>query len=189
MFESADKLTLGFLTGLIFGFLLQKGRVAKYQVIMSQFFLKDWTVVKIMGTAVAVGAIGIYAMRSIGLIQLEIKPAAFAGVMVGALLFGVGIAVFGLCPGTSMAGCGEGRRDAMVGVLGMLFGASVYVILYPPLQGFIKALGDWGKVTMPQVTQTSPWWWVGALMAALLFAYAFLEHHKGSRRNRERQST
>jgi hypothetical protein len=50
MFESPDKLILGFLTGVLFGFLLQKGRVAKFEVIVGQFLLRDWTVVKTMGT-------------------------------------------------------------------------------------------------------------------------------------------
>lgn len=185
MFESSDKLLLGLLTGIVFGFLLQKGRAAKYQIIMGQFFLKDWTVVKIMGSAVAVGAIGIYYMRSLGMIHLEIKPAAFAGVIVGAILFGIGLAILGLCPGTTVAACGEGRRDAWVGFTGMLFGAAAYVVLFPPLQGLVKALGDWGKVTVPQVTHTSPWLWVGGIAAAVFFGYAFLEHYRSTQHPRK----
>ena len=52
MFESPEQLVLGLITGVAFGFLLQKGRVAKYQTILGQLLLKDWTVVKIMATAV-----------------------------------------------------------------------------------------------------------------------------------------
>ena len=62
MFDSPDKLLLGLVTGVAFGFLLQKGRVAKFPVIVGQFLLKDWTVVKVMATAVAVGAVGVYAL-------------------------------------------------------------------------------------------------------------------------------
>lgn len=36
MFESPDRLVLGLATGIVFGFFLQKGRVAKYQVILGQ---------------------------------------------------------------------------------------------------------------------------------------------------------
>lgn len=61
MFDPIWKLTIGLVTGILFGVLLQKGRVAKYEVILGQFLLKDWTVVRIMGTAIVVGAIGIYA--------------------------------------------------------------------------------------------------------------------------------
>ena len=116
MFDSPEKLALGLISGIAFGFLLQKGRVAKFHVIVGQFLLKDWTVLKVMLTAVAVGAVGVWAMVSLGMASLTIKPAAFGGVIVGAVLFGVGMAIFGYCPGTSVAACGEGRRDAMVGV-------------------------------------------------------------------------
>ena len=81
MFESLDKLVLGFLTGVIFGFLLQKGRVAKFEVIVGQFLLRDWTVVKTMGTAVVVGAIGVYALVAADAASLHIKPALLGGVL------------------------------------------------------------------------------------------------------------
>ncbi len=182
MFESPDKLILGFISGIVFGFLLQKGQVAKYRVIMAQFLLKDWTVAKIMATAVAVGAIGVYAMHARGMVHLEVKPAAFGGVIIGAILFGIGISLFGLCPGTSVAGCGEGRRDAMVGVLGMFFGAGAYVLAYEQLQPVVKRFGDLGKVTLPELTNTSPWLWVLPLVLAVALIFAIVEwrhqHHR-----------
>ena len=170
MFDSPDKLALGLLTGIIFGFLLQKGRVAKYQVIIGQFLLKDFTVVKIMATAVIVGAIGVYALVAMGAASLHIKPMLLGGVLVGAVLFGIGIIVLGYCPGTSVAACGEGRRDAMVGVLGMLFGAGVFVALFPVLQPVIKGLGDMGKITVPETLGVSPWLIIGALVVAGIIA-------------------
>jgi hypothetical protein len=175
MFESIDKLLLGLISGLIFGFLLQKGRVAKFRVIVGQFLLKDGTMVKVMMTAVAVGAIGVWAMVGMGMASLAIKPAAFGGVIAGALLFGCGMAIFGYCPGTGVAACGEGRRDAMVGVAGMLFGAFAYVAAFPALQGLIKGFGDWGKVTLPQLTGVSPWIFVAALAVIALLLRVFAE--------------
>jgi hypothetical protein len=143
MFDPPLKLLLGLLTGILFGFLLQKGRVAKFPVIVGQFLLRDWTVVKIVLTAVAVGSIGVYALVSIGAAELHIKPALLGGVIFGGLLFGAGIALFGYCPGTSVAACGEGHRDAMVGVAGMLVGAFAYVWSYPVLASPItKALPE-----------------------------------------------
>jgi uncharacterized protein len=160
MFDEPTKLALGLLTGIVFGFLLHKGRAAKFHVIIGQLLLKDWTVVKIMGTAVIVGAIGVYALVALDLASLHVKPLLLGGVLLGAVCFGIGLAVLGYCPGTSVAACGEGRRDAMVGVLGMLVGAAVYVALFPVLQPVIKGLGDAGEITLPQVTGTSPWPWV-----------------------------
>ena len=130
MFDPAWKLALGLLSGVVFGFLLQKGRVAKYEVIVGQFLGRDFTVVKIMATAVIVGSIGIYALLPSSAVSLHIKPALWAGILVGGTIFGVGMAVLGYCPGTGVVACGEGRKDAYVGLVGMIVGAAVYVISY-----------------------------------------------------------
>lgn len=172
MFDPLWKLALGLLTGVIFGILLQKGRVAKFHVIVGQFLLQDWTVVKIMGTAVVVGAIGIYALLPTAAVSLHIKPLVWLGIVAGGVCFGAGMALFGYCPGTGVAACGEGRRDAMVGVLGMLVGAGVYVALYPQLSAVLQAWGDAGKVTLPEWSGTSPWLWVGGLCLLALGAFA-----------------
>jgi len=178
MFDPIWKLALGLLTGIIFGVLLQKGGVAKSRVIIGQFLLKDWTVLKVMGSAVVVGAVGIYSLLALDWISLHVKPLAWTGIAVGGVLFGIGMAIFGYCPGTSVAACGEGRRDAMVGVLGMLVGAAVYVGLYPSLQPFTESLGNRGEVTLPEVTGTSPWLWIAFL--AIVAVVAFFVGHFGS---------
>lgn len=174
MVDSPERLLLGLVTGVVFGFLLQKGQVAKFPVIVGQFLLKDWTVVKIMGTAVIVGSVGVHALVSSGQAQLHIKPFLLGGVLIGGLCFGVGMAVFGYCPGTSVAACGEGKPDAMVGVVGMLAGALAFVVAFPALQPVIKGLGDLGKLTLPEATGTSPWLWVAALTGAGLAALVLL---------------
>ena len=175
MFESPDKLLLGLATGIVFGFLLQKGRVAKFPVIVGQFLLRDWTVAKVMGTAVVVGAVGVYALVTSGMATLQVKPFLPGGVVLGAVLFGIGIAMLGYCPGTTVAACGEGRRDAMVGVLGMFAGALAFVAAWPALQPVINGLGDEGKVTLPELTGTAPWLWIAALavigLASVLFIW------------------
>jgi len=181
MFDSPVKLALGLFTGILFGVLLQKGRVAKFEVIVGQFLFKDWTVVKMMGTAVVVGAVGIFALVTADLASLHIRPALLGGVLPGAVCFGVGMATFGYCPGTSVAGCGEGRRDAMVGVLGMFAGAVLFVAIYDLLEPAINFVGDWGEITIPDITSTSPWLWVSLLVVASVSAVLFDRWY--SRRN------
>lgn len=178
MFDSPGKLLLGLLSGIVFGFLLQKGRVAKFRVIVGQFLLKDWTMAKVMLAAVAVGGLGVWTMLEMDVVSLHVKPAAFGGVVAGALLFGVGMAVYGYCPGTGVAACGEGRRDAMCGVAGMFFGALAYVAAFPMLQGLINGFGDWGKVTLPQVTGISPWFYMAGIVIVALFARFFTAHRR-----------
>jgi hypothetical protein len=62
---------LGF--GILFGFLLHKGGATKYDVIVGQLLLTDFTVLKIMLSAVATGMIGVYFMKSLGWIKLSLK--------------------------------------------------------------------------------------------------------------------
>ncbi len=175
MFDEPSKLILGLLTGILFGFFLQKGRVAKFPVIIGQLLLRDWTVAKIMLTAIVVGSIGVYTLVSLGAAGLHVKPAMFGGVVLGGLLFGIGMAVLGYCPGTSVAACGEGRRDAMAGVVGMLTGALAYVWLYPVHQPALKTLPDWGKITIPELTMTSPLPWIVGLALAAAVSFYLLE--------------
>ena len=68
MFDTPVLVIGGVLTGLFFGFLLQKGHVTRYNVIVGQFLFADFTVLKIMLTAIVTGAIGIYAMYGAGMI-------------------------------------------------------------------------------------------------------------------------
>lgn len=171
MVDSPVKLLLGLATGFVFGFLLQKGRVAKHSVIVGQLVLRDFTVLKIMLTAIAVGAVGYWGLVAAGATTAEVKPAEMGGVLSGALLFGAGLALLGYCPGTTVAAVGEGRRDALAGLLGMFAGAFAFVNAFPALGDLQKAVADWGELTLPQATSLAPLVWVVALALAAAVMY------------------
>lgn len=92
--------------------------------------------------------------------RLHIKPVLLGGVLIGGILFGIGLAIFGYCPGTGVAACGEGRKDAMVGVAGMLGGAGIFVGMYPVFLPIIESSGDEGVVTFPDATGIPAIVWV-----------------------------
>ncbi|MBZ0236406.1 MAG: YeeE/YedE family protein [Deltaproteobacteria bacterium] len=171
--EGPGKLALGLGTGVAFGALLQKGRVAKYDVIVDQLLLRDPTVAKVMATAIAVGAVGVQGLVQSGRASLEIKPLRLVSIVGGGALFGAGLAINGYCPGTTIAAVGEGRRDALWGVLGMLAGAALYVRAYPRMKPALEA-ADRGKLTLPKATRTSAWPWIAGLASAVL-AYAVID--------------
>ena len=105
-------LILAVLFGAIFGALLFFGRVTNYNTIVNQFRFKDFTVIKVMLTAVVVGGIGVYFFKQAGLAQYHIKPADVLGVSLGAAIFGVGMVLYGYCPGTGVAAVGQGSVHA-----------------------------------------------------------------------------
>jgi hypothetical protein len=171
MFDTPEKLALGLLAGVVFGFLLHKGQVTKFDTIVKQFLLKDFTVLKVMLTAVVVGGIGIYAMHGLDLTALHVKPLVLGGVILGGLVFGIGMTLLGYCPGTGVAAVADGSRHAIFGVLGMLAGAAVYAEVAPLMKATVLQVGDFGKITLADATGLSPWVFLTALAvgATLLF--------------------
>lgn len=176
MFDPVNLIIGGLLTGLVFGFLLQKARVTRYQTIVGQFLFADNTVLKVMLTAIVTGAIGIYALHGMGYItKLHIKEAALLANALGGLIFGVGMAIAGYCPGTGVAALGDGSRHAVFALLGMIFGAGVYAEVYPLIADNLLKYASYGKTTLPQLTHLSPWIFVAALAAIALTVFVVIE--------------
>ncbi len=145
------KLILALIAGLAFGFLLQKGGAAKFNILIGQLLLQDWTVAKIMLSAIIVGMIGIYALHQAAKVNLHIKPTKLGPNIIGGLIFGAGFALMGYCPGTAAAALGQGNWDALFGMAGLVIGSYVYAEMSGWLQQTGKKWGDFGKITLPDV--------------------------------------
>ncbi len=155
--------------GIGFGFFLHKGGVTDYNVIINQLLLKDFTVVKIMLTAVLVGMIGVHLLRSLGLAELHPKPGSIGASLVGGLIFGVGFGLLGYCPGTVAGAFATGALDALFGgILGMLIGAGLFAQFYPKLESGILHKGDFGSKTLPTLIGVNAW--IVILVVSLLIA-------------------
>ena len=150
-------LVYGLITGMLFGFFLQKALVLRYDKQLGALRLIDMTIVKFMFSTILVGMVGVYLLRDLGLVKLSLKPTILGGNIVGGLIFGLGWGLLGYCPGTSAGALGEGRWDAVWGILGMLAGAALYAEVYPFFKGTLLTWGDYGKITIPQVLGVSPW--------------------------------
>jgi hypothetical protein len=152
------QLLLGLGMGIVFGFLLQKGGVTNYDVIIGQLLLDDFTVVKVMLAAVVTGMPGVYFLKTIGVAQLHPKPGSFGTSVIGGLIFGVGFGTLGYCPGTLAGAVGQGYLSALMGgVVGILMGAWLFAALYPKLEGSILHKGDFGQLTLPQLLRANSW--------------------------------
>jgi hypothetical protein len=152
------KLFWGLLFGIIFGFLLQKGGVTKYDVIINQLLLTDFTVLKIMLSAVVTGMIGLYFMQNRGWIKLRPKAGSLGKNAIGGLIFGVGFALLGYCPGTIAGAIGNGYLDAVTaGLVGIVLGSGLLATLYPRLKEGVLKQGYFGNVTLPQVLKVNSW--------------------------------
>jgi len=169
------QLIFGLIMGIIFGFLLQKGGVAKYDVIMGQLLLKDFTVIKIMLSAVVVGTIGIYLMKGMAIVELHPKPGSFGMTVIGGLIFGIGFALLGYFPGTISAAIGQGNLDALLGgFIGILIGSGIFAHLYPRLDKVLKK-GWFGEITLPELFKVNPWIVIIPLCLLIIIFFYVLE--------------
>jgi hypothetical protein len=162
--------------GIVFGFLLQKGGVTKYDVIIGQLLLEDFTVIKIMLSAVVTGMIGIHLMKSLGWIELNPKSGSWGKNAIGGLIFGLGFALLGYCPGTIAGAIGNGYLDALVGGLtGILLGSGFFAAAYPKLREGILRKGDFGDLTLPQLLKVNDWIVIAPLSGLLILLLYFME--------------
>lgn len=162
----------GLLFGFVFGVLLHRGGVTDYNVIVNQFRFRDFTVLKVMFTAIAVGGVGLVLLQGQGLANLHIKPATMLAVVLGAALFGVGMVLYGYCPGTGVAAVATGRLDALAGFAGMLVGGALYAWSYPWIAAHVLPIADLGKKRLPDLLPVPEVAWYAGLaaLAAAVFA-------------------
>jgi uncharacterized membrane protein YedE/YeeE len=168
-------LLFGLITGIIFGFLLQKGRVIRYDKQLGALRLIDMTIVKFMLSTILVAMVGTYLLKDLGLVKLSIKPTILGGVILGGLIFGIGWGFLGYCPGTSAGALGEGRYDAIWGILGMLAGAALYAETYPGMKKTVLTWGDLGKITFPQVLGVNHWIIIAIIVIGGLLLFRWFE--------------
>ena len=165
------KLVLGLMIGIAFGAILQLGGASSYKKIMGSLLLKDMDIIKLILMAIAVGTVGIYALDLVDMANMSIKPTYVVGITIAGLIFGVGFAVAGYCPGTCVVAAGEGKTDAIVTILGGLTGALLYSLAYPMLGGLIE-LTNYGEVTVPSAFGIDGIW-IAIPFSAVLFLLMF----------------
>lgn len=120
------------LAGICFGILLVKAEIISWFRIQEMFKLQSFHMYGVIGSAVAVGMLSIWLIKKNKArsvegepIQPEPKPMN-KGVIYGGLIFGVGWAITGACPGPLFAQIGTGATVTVVTLLGAVAGTWVY---------------------------------------------------------------
>jgi uncharacterized membrane protein YedE/YeeE len=99
---------------------------------MAGFMIFEDTLVPRMAmTTVALSSIGFYFLVQSGYATFDVKPTILGGLIVGAILFGIGLVILGKCPSAFFVSVSEGRVDALVGVVGGMFGGLFFTLGYP----------------------------------------------------------
>ncbi|WP_299578167.1 YeeE/YedE family protein [uncultured Sunxiuqinia sp.] len=163
--------------GFLFGAALQHASLNKYNVISGMATLEDLTVAKAIALAIGVGVILINFEIGLGLATYHVKPFMVGGILIGGLIFGIGMAVLGYCPGTLAISLGEGSLDALTGIIGGMLGGWVYTLVLPsiePLQG-----ANLGKISLHSLTGENPTvFYLLVVVIGLVFIAAAFGVHK-----------
>jgi len=120
--------------GMGFGFALESSGFSSSRKIIGTFFGYDFVVVKVFFTAAIVASVGLLYLSYFGLLDfslLYIQPTFLTSAIVGGIIMGIGFAMGGFCPGTSLAACAVGRIDGMVFFGGMFIGVFLFSESFP----------------------------------------------------------
>jgi hypothetical protein len=152
-FGDEASLIVAFLIGIGFGFFLERAGFGSAKKLVSQFYLNDLAVFKVMFTAIVTAMLGVTYLSWAGFLDLSLVylvPTYWVAQVVGGLLLGVGFVVGGYCPGTSIVSTATGKLDGLVFVLGFTAGTLGFALAFPLVKGLYTA-GDIGTKTLPQV--------------------------------------
>lgn len=173
------QMVIGLLLGIGFGFFLQKGNVTSYDVIIGQLLLTDFTVLKLMLSAVIVGLIGLHLLKYLGWIEFHVFRGSVGSTVIGGCIFGLGFAILGLCPGTLAGAIGTGQMDALFGGgVGMLIGAGIFTHFYPMINRRFMDRGVFPADTIPELIGL-PAWMVAVVLTVLMGGFLCILEYTG----------
>jgi uncharacterized protein len=174
-------LVLAVIFGFAFGWLLHRGKVTDYNVIINQFRLRDFTVLKVMMTAIIVGGVGVLWLVDMGAAKYHLRDANMLAVFLGAGMFGVGMVLYGYCPGTGAAAVATGSLHALAGAFGMLLGAMIYAYTFGWVTSAILPVWSLGKVTLSGISGIPAGWIFVILIVAAAALFAVVERRSAMR--------
>ena len=159
--------------GTAFGWFLERGGLGNARKLAGQFYLADFTVFKVMFSAIVTAMLGLFWLGRLGVVDVArvyVPETYLLPQLVGGLIFGVGFVVGGLCPGTSCVAAATGRLDGLALVGGMLGGVWLFARAFPLLEQFYGSTPR-GVSTLPVVLGLPHGLVVGAVTAFALGSF------------------
>ena len=145
---------------------------------MGQFHLTDLTVFKVMFSAIVTAMLGLFWLARFGIVDLSrvYVPETFVlPQIVGGLVFGAGMALAGLCPGTSCVAAATGRGDGLVVAGGFFAGVLVTALALPTMARFYGS-GARGSLTLDAALDVETGSLILVVVAAALAGFLVAEH-------------
>lgn len=123
-------------TGVLFGIIMAKSEAISWYRIQEMFRFQSFHMFGIIGTAVLLGALAVYLLKKFKIrdyhgnpIVFQDKDKSFPRYLIGGLIFGLGWALTGACPGPMFVNIGYGYWAMIIVVLGSLVGTYIYGLI------------------------------------------------------------
>lgn len=173
----ARALTVALGLGIAFGFLLERSGLGNARKLSAQFRLTDLAMLKVMFSAIVTASLGVFWLSRVGVLDLGrvyVPETYLLPQLAGGALFGAGLVVAGLCPGTACVSAASGKLDGVAVIGGLLLGVLAYGVMHPVAQGFASSTPR-GTFTLPQLVGASHGVTVLVLVMVALAAFGGAE--------------
>ncbi|WP_409286238.1 YeeE/YedE family protein [Pontibacter sp. G13] len=122
--------------GLFFGIVLSKAEVISWYRIFEMFHFQSFHMYGVIGSAVGLGALGVYLIKRLGAKDMYGNPMTFTDkarsvprYLIGGTLFGLGWALTGACPGPMFILVGKGVLPILVVIASAVAGTFLYGVV------------------------------------------------------------
>jgi uncharacterized membrane protein YedE/YeeE len=187
-FGDGGALVAAVVIGIAFGWCLERAGMGSARKLAGQFYLTDLTVFKVMFSAIVTAMLGAFWLGRLGVLDLSrvyVPETFIVPQIVGGLVFGVGFAIGGLCPGTSCVAAVTGRGDGMMLIGGMFTGVLITGLAFRPLAHFYDSTAR-GMFTLPQLLHLPYGVAVGLVVAVAIAGFWVAEMLEGGSAARRR---
>jgi len=175
--SDAASLAAAFAIGLGFGWCLERAGLGSARKLTGQFYFTDFTVFKVMFSAILTAMLGVFWLGRLGVIdvaRIYVPETYLLPQGIGGLIFGVGFVVAGLCPGTSCVAAATGRTDGLATAVGLFAGVMTtgFALSYVP--EFYSSTAR-GAFTLPSLLHLRYGIVVAGVTAIALGGFALIE--------------
>ena len=165
--------------GFLFGFFLQKGDLCGASAFSEVLLMKSWKKTWGLWVCIVTGMAGFAILDLLGLVTLNPKPFQWANILIGGILFGVGMVLSGGCISGTLYKAGIGHINSIVALVGIPIG--IALVEYGPfsrlnenLRTNVLKASDGGPVTLSSLTGL-PFWAVAVILILVTLIIAWLK--------------